>query len=181
MADRVVVVGAGIGGLVAALELACRGLDVTLLDRAATPGGKMREVDVAGRRLDAGPTVFTMRWVLDAVFATAGVRLEDHLTLRPAAILARHAWPDGSRLDLFADLERTAAAVQAFAGAREAAGFRAFTAQARAIYATLEAPFIRGQRPTMTGLVRSAGLAEMWRIRPFDTLWSALSQHFADP
>jgi len=181
MTDRVVVVGAGIGGLVAALGLACRGLEVTLLDRAAAPGGKMREVEVAGRRLDAGPTVFTMRWVLDAVFAGAGTRLEDHLTLQPAAILARHAWPDGSRLDLFADLERTADAVQAFAGAREAAGFRAFTAQARAICATLEAPFIRGQRPTMVGLVRSAGLSEMWRTRPFDTLWSALSQHFADP
>ena len=181
MADRVVVVGAGVGGLVAALGLACRGLDVTLLDRAAAPGGKMREVEVAGRRLDAGPTVFTMRWVLDAVFAAAGARLAEHLTLQPAAILARHAWPDGSRLDLFANLEHTADAVAAFAGAREAAGFRAFTAQAHAIYATLDAPFIRGQRPTMAGLVRSAGFTEMWRIRPFDTLWSALSGHFQDP
>lgn len=181
MADRVVVVGAGIGGLVAALGLACRGLDVTLLDRAAAPGGKMREVEVAGRRMDAGPTVFTMRWVLDAVFAAAGTRLEDHLTLQPAAILARHAWPDGSRLDLHADMDRTADAIAAFAGPREAAGFRAFTAQARAIYATLEAPFIRAQRPTMPGLVRRAGVAEMWRTRPFDTLWSALSRHFQDP
>lgn len=181
MADRVVVVGAGIGGLVAALGLACRGLDVTLLDRAAAPGGKMREVEVAGRRMDAGPTVFTMRWVLDAVFTAAGTRLEDHLTLQPAAILARHAWPDGSRLDLHADMDRTADAIAAFAGPREAAGFRAFTAQARAIYATLEAPFIRAQRPTMPGLVRRAGVAELWRTRPFDTLWSALSQHFQDP
>ncbi len=181
MTERVVVVGAGVGGLVAALGLACRGLDVTLLDRAAAPGGKMREVAVAGRQVDAGPTVMTMRWVFDAVFAAAGTRLEDHLTLHPAGILARHAWPDGSRLDLFADEDRTADAVGVFAGAREAAGFRAFTAQARAIYATLEAPFIRGPRPTMAGLVRAAGVMEMWRTRPFDTLWSALSRHFQDP
>ena len=181
MGDRVVVVGAGVGGLVAALGLACRGLDVTLLDRAAAPGGKMREVEAAGRRMDAGPTVFTMRWVLDAVFAAAGTRLEDHLTLHPADVLARHAWPDGSRLDLFADTDRTADAVAAFAGPREAAGFRAFTAQSRDIYRILEAPFIRAQRPGMTDLVRRAGVAELWRIRPFDTLWSALSQHFRDP
>jgi len=181
MQDRVVVVGAGIGGLVAALGLACQGLRVTLLDRAAAPGGKMRQVAVAGRQIDAGPTVFTMHWVLDAVFAAAGTTLDQHLTLRPAATLARHAWPDGSRLDLFADLDRTAEAIGTLAGPREAAGFRAFTAQSRAIYQTLEAPFIRAQRPGMTELVRRAGVAELWRIRPFDTLWSALSQHFRDP
>ena len=180
MAERVAVVGAGIGGLVAALGLASRGLDVTLLDRAAAPGGKMREVEVAGQRLDAGPTVFTMRWVLDAVFAGAGTRLEDHLTLQPAGVLARHAWPDGSRLDLFADMEQSADAIGAFAGRREAAGFRTFTAQARGIYETLEGPFIRGPRPTMPGLVGAAGFARMWRTRPFDTLWSALSSHFQD-
>ncbi len=181
MQDRVIVVGAGIGGLVAALGLACQGLRVTLLDRAAAPGGKMRQVTVAGRQIDAGPTVFTMRWVLDAVFAAAGTTLDEHLALHRADVLARHAWPDGSRLDLYADLDRTADAIGALAGPREAAGFRAFTEQSRAIYQTLEAPFIRAQRPGMTELVRRAGVAELWRIRPFDTLWSALSQHFRDP
>ncbi len=181
MQDRVVVVGAGIGGLVAALRLACQGLRVTMLDRAAAPGGKMRQVAVAGRQIDAGPTVFTMRWVLDAVSAAARTTPDVPPTLRPADVLARHAWPDGSRLDLFADLDRTADAIGALAGPREAQGFRAFTTQSRAIYQTLEAPFIRAQRPGMTELVRRAGVAELWRIRPFDTLWSALSQHFRDP
>jgi len=71
-----VVIGGGVGGLVAALELACAGQDVTLLERAATPGGKLREVVVAGR-LDAGPTVFTMRWIFEAIFADAGAALSD--------------------------------------------------------------------------------------------------------
>jgi len=99
---RVVVIGGGVGGLVAALELACAGQDVTLLERAATPGGKLREVAVAGRRLDAGPTVFTMRWIFEAIFADAGAALSDHLTLQPASVLARHAWNADQRLDLFA-------------------------------------------------------------------------------
>ncbi len=181
MARQVVVIGGGVGGLVAALELACAGLDVTVLERAATPGGKLREVAVAGRRLDAGPTVFTMRWVFEAIFADAGAVLSDYLTLRPASILARHAWDADQRLDLFADLQRSADAIGRFAGAAEAAGFLAFSAEARRIYATLEKPFIRGARPSMGSLVRDAGAVALWGIRPFDTLWKALSQHFADP
>ena len=60
---RVVVVGAGIGGLVSALLLAHRGLRVTVVESASTPGGKMRQVMVDGAAVDSGPTVFTMRWV----------------------------------------------------------------------------------------------------------------------
>ena len=64
-AQRVAVIGAGIGGLVAALRLAHAGLDVTVLERAAAPGGKMRSVAADGARVEAGPTVFTMRWVFE--------------------------------------------------------------------------------------------------------------------
>ncbi len=64
---RVIVVGAGIGGLVAALLLATRGFDVTVIERAAKPGGKMRKVDAGAAKIDAGPTVFTMRWVFEEI------------------------------------------------------------------------------------------------------------------
>ena len=181
MNSRVVVIGAGIGGLAAALDLARRGLDVTVLERAGAPGGKMREAAVGGARIDAGPTVFTMRWVFEALFADAGVQLSDHLTLRPAEVLARHAWSADERLDLFADLDRSADAIGAFAGAAAARGFLAHCEQARGIYATLERPFIRSARPTPLSLVRDAGFAEMWRIKPFETMWQALGEHFTDP
>ncbi|MEY3475509.1 MAG: phytoene desaturase, partial [Pseudomonadota bacterium] len=58
-AARVVVVGAGVGGLVSALLLACRGLDVTLVEAAPEPGGKMRQIVLGDARIDAGPTVIT--------------------------------------------------------------------------------------------------------------------------
>ena len=60
---KVIVVGAGIAGLTAALELAHHGLDVTVLEKNAYPGGKIRQIDVDGALIDSGPTVFTMRWV----------------------------------------------------------------------------------------------------------------------
>ena len=181
---RVVVVGAGMGGLAAALDLAAQGLDVTLVERATTPGGKMRQVTLGGAKLDAGPTVFTMRWVFDSLFANAGASLADHLTLHPAATLARHAWGPNERLDLFADIDRSADAIATFATPADARGFRAFCAQSRAVYDALERPFIRAARPTPLSLVRGAGLrglAGLWRIKPFETLWHALGQHLADP
>jgi 1-hydroxycarotenoid 3,4-desaturase len=105
--SRVVVVGAGIGGLVSALVLAHRGLDVTLLESAATPGGKIRQVQVDGVGVDSGPTVFTMRWVLDQMLHEMGTSLSDILKLENIGVLARHAW-DGSpqTLDLLSDTAR---------------------------------------------------------------------------
>jgi len=181
---HVVVVGAGVGGLVAALDLAARGLAVTLLERALAPGGKLREVRAGGVPIDAGPTVFTMRFVFEELFSDAGSSLGEHLHLRPATILARHAWSETERLDLFADIGRSEAAIGAFAGAAEARGFREFCARAKTIWQTLETSFIRSRKPTPFSLVRDAGLrgvGDLWRIAPFATLWSALGEHFADP
>ncbi len=182
MAEQVVVVGAGVGGLAAAVELAGAGYDVTVLERAAAPGGKMRRVRAGGAAIDAGPTVFTMRWVFEELFARAGASLEACVTLRRAEVLARHAWDDGaSRLDLFADVARSAEAIGTLAGSAEARGFLGFCDHARRIYATLETPFIRGSRPTPLSLVRDAGVSPMLRIQPFDSMWKALGRHFADP
>ena len=181
---HVVIVGAGVGGLVAAVDLAARGVAVTLLERAPTPGGKLREVHIGDATVDAGPTVFTMRWVFDEIFADAGASLDDHLHMEPAEILARHAWSGSERLDLFADAAHSEAAIGDFAGAAAARGFRDFRARAQNIWRTLEHPFIRGHRPTPFSLVRGAGLrgiGDVWRISPFATLWSALGEHFADP
>ncbi len=181
---RITVIGAGIGGLTAALVLAANGAEVTVLEQAAAPGGKMRQVDVGGAHIDAGPTVFTMRWVFEEIFAAAGANLADHVGLRPAGTLARHAWGPNETLDLFADIDRSADAIGQFAGAAAARGYRDFCARARRIYATLEVPFLRAPRPSPAGLVRGAGwrgLPALCRINPFQTLWAALAHDFADP
>lgn len=182
--DHVVVIGAGMGGLSAAIDLAARGMRVTVVERAGRPGGKMREVPVAGARIDGGPTVFTMRWVFEDLFATAGESLADHLALTPAEVLARHAWVQGGRFDLFADLERSVDSVGAFAGPDEARRYRAFCARAKQAYDTLEGSFIKAPRPNPVSLVARAGLKGlpgMTRNSPFSTLWKVLGEHFHDP
>lgn len=181
---RVIVIGAGIGGLSAALSLVAAGLDVTVLERAESVGGKMRTLPVGDRAVEAGPTVFTMRWVFDELFAEAGAALDAEVTLRPASLLARHAWTGRDRLDLFADMAASADAIGAFAGAREAEGYRRFCARTAEVYRTLEGPFIRADRPSPVDLAQRVGLAgigSLWRIQPFATLWSALGEYFRDP
>jgi 1-hydroxycarotenoid 3,4-desaturase len=183
-AKTVAVIGAGMAGLAAAVDLAAQGVRVVVLERNAAPGGKMREVEVAGRRIDAGPTVLTLRHVFDELFDHAGARLEDYVELRPTPVLARHAWSARERLDLFADVRASEAAIGDLAGPAEAQRFAAFCREATRIYRTLERPFLRSQRPSVLRLTRSVGwrhLPDLWRIRPFTTLWRALGNHFHDP
>jgi 1-hydroxycarotenoid 3,4-desaturase len=180
----VVVVGAGIAGLASALHLAARGVPVTVLERAPAPGGKLRQVPVGGAPVDCGPTVFTMRWVFDGLLADAGLALDDRLHLEPLSVLARHAWSDRERLDLFADQARSAEAIGAFAGAAEARRFQAFCREARRVYRALEGPYIRASRPSLAAMGRDLsldGLAALAALGPFRSLWKSLARHFRDP
>ena len=181
---RVLVVGAGVAGLSAAVELAAQGIDVTVLERAAEPGGKLRQVLVDGAGIDSGPTVFTMRWVFDELLARAGTTLDAELKTSRLDVLARHAWSAGGTLELFADAHRSSDAVAAFAGPAEARRFDAFRAEARRIYETLEGPYIRSQRPGFWKMVADLGpdgLATLAGLGPFATLWRSLARHFHDP
>jgi 1-hydroxycarotenoid 3,4-desaturase len=177
---RVTIVGAGFGGLSAALSLVADGWDVTVFESADAPGGKARLIDGVA----AGPTVMTMKPIFDALFARLGERVEDHVTLSQTDVIARHFWDDGSRLDLFADAERSRDAVGQFAGLTAVKGFDAFRDEAKRIHDTLEAPFMKAPPTNPIGLSWRIGLANMGKlrgIRPWETMWSALGRHFPDP
>lgn len=181
---RVVVIGAGMGGLAAATDLARRGAEVTVLDRAAGAGGKARHVMVDGAGIDGGPTVFTMRWIFSGLFEDCGRRIEDFLDLHAAETLARHAWRRGGRLDLFADVDRSTDAIGDFAGAADARGYRDFVARSTDIFGTLKDSFIAGQKPSPLDLVRRVGfgrLDALWRTMPWATMAQALEGYFQDP
>jgi len=182
---HVIVVGAGVGGLVSALLLAHKGVRVTLVESASTPGGKMRQIKVGGALVDSGPTVFTMRWVFEQIFAQVGCNLADLVTLEPLDILCRHAWcTTDQRLDLFTDVSRSADAIAQFSSPEEAKRFTAFCQKAKDIYTHLEGPYIRSSRPSLMGMgadLGSSGLAALASLGPFASLWQSLGDYFHDP
>jgi 1-hydroxycarotenoid 3,4-desaturase len=167
----VTIIGGGAGGLAAS----------TLLEAAPFCGGKIRQLRAGDFGVDAGPTVLTMRPVFESLFADAGVSLSDYLTLYRSDVLVRHTWTSGGTLDLFADNERSAAAIGEFAGKAEAQGFRDFAARAAKVYQMLEGPFINSARPTPFSLATGSNPIKMWGVSPFTTLWKALGEHFRDP
>jgi len=180
----VVVIGAGIGGLSAALALAARGIEVVVYERSSQPGGKLRAIEVAGQGIDSGPTVFTLRGIFEEIFAEAGAEFADRVATEPLEVLARHAWSEDERLDLFADRERSAEAIGELSGPAEARRFLAFSNQARNTFNTLEHTFIHAQRPNPLSLTQRtlmSGAKGLWHIKPFNTLWQTLHNQFQDP
>jgi 1-hydroxycarotenoid 3,4-desaturase len=180
----VVVVGAGIGGLSSALRLAGSGASVRVFERATRPGGKMRVVEVEGCSIDAGPTVLTMPEVFGDLFASAGLRLEEHVPLHPLEVLARHAWSDGTHLDLHASVERSEDAIAATFGGRAADGFRRFTEHARRIHDRVQEPFILARGAGLAAVLRQAGwsaAAGLVRVDWHRSLWRALRTFFDEP
>lgn len=122
-ASRVVVVGAGLAGLSAALHLAGRGRAVTVVERERHPGGRVGRLDIDGYHLDTGPTVLTMPDIIDDAFAAVGESLTDRLDLRRVEPAYRASFADGSALNVHSGRDAMAAEVERFAGRREADGY----------------------------------------------------------
>jgi phytoene desaturase len=112
---RVIVVGAGVGGLVAGIELAHAGHRVTVLERAAEAGGKCAELRRGPFRWDTGPSLLTLPGVFRGLFARTGAPLEDELELLRVEPVTRYRFADGSSVELSADLPRAMEALEAWA------------------------------------------------------------------
>ena len=121
--DHVVVVGAGLAGLSTAMQLAGQGRSVTVVERYDFPGGRVGQADIRGYRIDTGATVLTMPDIIEDAFDAVGDSMGDYLELMPSDPAYRASFADGSRLDVHADGDRMAAAIEEFAGPEQAAGY----------------------------------------------------------
>ncbi len=180
---QITIIGAGIGGLSAALRLSSQGLRVRVLERHATPGGKMHTIASVAGPVDAGPTVLTMKPVFEALFADAGLRLEDHVTLTREHILARHFWSDGTTLDLTSDPTENDTNIARTFGSRSAKEFAKFNAKAKKLFDAFDAPMIQSAVPSLATLtktvLRDPKLIAM--MAPHHNLACSLKSAFSDP
>lgn len=181
--QRAVIIGAGIAGLACAVRLRAAGFAVMLLERHASVGGKIRTIPSPAGPIDAGPTVLTMRHVFDDLFAQLGTPLEDHVTLIKQNELARHFWPDGSQLSLYADEDSNVGALRSFGGSDAVADFLKFTKRTRQLFAAFDAPMMQAPEPKLGSLTRHV-LTQPHLIpamAPLSTLKTLLKRSFRDP
>ncbi|MDX1873188.1 phytoene desaturase family protein [Mycolicibacterium sp. 120266] len=132
--DHVVIVGAGLSGLSAALHLAGRGRRVTVLERDAAPGGRMGRGDIAGYSIDTGPTVLTMPEIIDEALGAVGDSLSARVDLAPLHPAYHARFADGSQLTVHTEAEAMAAEIERLAGPDEAAGYVRMRAWLTALY-----------------------------------------------
>jgi phytoene desaturase len=123
---RVVVIGAGLGGLSAAAHLVGAGHDVTVVERESRPGGRAGVIREAGFVLDTGPTVLTMPHLVEATFAAAGREMAQYVTIEPVDPMYRAVYADGSVLSVRAGRDAMREEIRTFANAREAGAFGEF-------------------------------------------------------
>ncbi|MGH3613508.1 MAG: phytoene desaturase family protein [Pseudonocardia sp.] len=126
--DHVIVVGAGLAGLSTALHLLGAGRRVTILERAAHPGGRAGRLDLSTERgtflVDTGPTVLTMPSLLAEALGAVGEELSGRLDLIPLDPAYRAHFADGSTIDVHSDGAAMEAEVRRVCGADAAAGYR---------------------------------------------------------
>src|SRR5687767_14047549 len=131
---RVVVIGAGLGGLGVALRLQGAGHEVTVVDRRARPGGRAYQLRDGRFTWDMGPSLLTMPWVLEETFAAGGLDLHREVTLKRLEPLYRILWADDERhLDFSSDRDRLREEIARFSSA-DAARLDAFLEAVWPIY-----------------------------------------------
>jgi phytoene desaturase len=178
--DHVVVVGAGFAGLSAALHLAGRGREVTVVERAAWPGGRAGRRDIDGYRIDTGPTVLTMPEIIDETLGAVGESLAHRMDLLPLDPAYRATFSDGSAIDVHSDADAMAASVHQFAGPQEAAGYRALREWLNRLYRTEFERFIAANFDSPLSMLNPAlaRLAVIGGFRRWDTM---VKRYLSDP
>jgi phytoene desaturase len=178
--DRVVVVGAGLAGLAAALHLRGAGREVTVVERDPHPGGRAGRIDADGFRIDTGPTVLTMPELIGDALAAVGERLADRLDLVRLDPAYRASFADGETVAVHTGAEAMAAEVERVAGVREAAGYLRLRSWLRRLYDLQMRRFIDANFDSPLDLLRPE-LVRLAAMGGFGRLDPAIGRFLADP
>lgn len=179
---RIVIIGAGLGGLSAAAHLTGRGHEITVVERESIPGGRAGMITEAGFRLDNGPTVLTMPGLLAETFRAAGAEMDRYITVKPVDPMYRAVYADGSTLLVRHGREQMAEEIRTFAGPAEAEAFHRFADWLTDLYRVEMAHFIDANFDSVLDLIKPwrAGL-RLVRMGGFGRLDKKVASFFDDP
>jgi len=179
MSRRVIIIGAGPGGLAAALLLAKAGAEVTILEKQPRVGGRTSLIESNGYRFDLGPTFFLYPQILQEIFQEIGRDLFKEVPMTKLDPQYRITFGAGGELNATPDLERMVAEI-ANLSPPDAQGFRRFMAYNR-VKLEKFAPCLQTPFPGWTSLVSGRLLAVLPYLKPWKSLHAELSGYFKDP
>ena len=178
--ENVVIVGAGLAGLSAALRLAGAGRSVTVIERESVPGGRSGLLQKEGYNFDTGPTVLTMPSLIEDAFNSVGEEMKDWLDLIPLRPLYRAFYHDGSQLDVYPDTKEMEVEIAKVIGPEEAIGYRNYVDFVTKLYKYEINDFIDRNIDSPFGLL-TPNLARLVAIGGFRKLSPKVSQFLKDP
>lgn len=175
---RAAVIGAGFGGLAAAVRLRALGYDVTVFEAGPQPGGRARVFRRDGFSFDAGPTVITAPYLLDELFALVNKRREDYFQLLPVDPFYRIAFSDGEHFDYVGDEDRLLAEV-ARLSPRDVDGYRRLAAHAERIFDVGYTQLAAEPFSSPADMLRI--VPDLLRLRAHRSLHGLVSTYLKDP
>ena len=178
--DHVVVVGAGLAGLSAALRLAGAGRKVTVVEREAVPGGRNGLLKKSGYSFDTGPSVLTMPDLISDALACVGEDIKDWLDLVPLKPLYRAFYHDGSQLDVHADTNQMQAEIAKSISSKEAEGYARYVEFVTKLYKYEMKDFIDRNIDSPLNLL-TPNLARLIALGGFRRLAPKVNQFLKDP
>lgn len=177
-AERAVVIGAGFGGLAAAVRLRAAGYDVTVLEANEQAGGRAAVFRRDGFTFDAGPTVITAPYLFEELFRLVGRDPRDYYTLRPVDPFYRVRFPDGTHFDYVGDEERLIAQVERIAPA-DVDGYRRLADHSRRIFQVGYEKLADTPFDHLSEMLRV--VPSMVRLRSHRTVYGLVSRYLRDP
>lgn len=174
---KVIVIGAGLGGLSTAIRLAAQGFSVTVLEKNDNVGGKVNFVESNGYSFDTGASLLTMPHVLRELFESANRKLEDYLDLINLEPICRYFWTDGTIFDASQDIESEIEKLEP----RDVEGFRRFIADSQRKYEVAAKTFLAHSLNDLPKLLRPKYARDLAAISSWRTLDSHVKKYFRSP
>ncbi len=179
---KIGIVGAGLGGMSAAIRLAYDGHDVTIFEKNKSAGGKAGNLEFEGFRFDTGPSLLTMPFILEELFESVDENIDDYLSLHKLEILCKYFYPDGTILNAYSDTDKLANEIEK-ATSDSSRRVKEYLEYSKRIYDLTAELFLYKSFHEIGTFLNSSALATLFNLKdidPFRTMHRANSSFFDD-
>ena len=166
---KILIIGAGLGGLSAACRLAKSGFDVTILEKNECAGGKVNLVESNGYKFDTGASLLTMRHIFEDLFEFCGKQIEDYLEIKPLEPICRYRWSDGTKFDAFQSIAQTEKEIEKISP-EDTGNFKKYLADSKQKYEIAERTFLSKSLNELSQLITPKNLPDLLKISTLKTL-----------